>query len=109
MSQISAQYCDGLELRIKELQAENESLKQQMLAQQVVIEQMREALKAIAASSNAHSCHIMACDALTFQPDLSALREHDAEVVKKFAKWADSPSATMWAKHYIERIRKGEV
>ena len=32
MSQISAQYCDGLEVRIKELQAENAALKAELAA-----------------------------------------------------------------------------
>lgn len=34
MSQISAQYCDGLEVRIKELQAENAALKAELAAAQ---------------------------------------------------------------------------
>ncbi len=73
-----------------------------LLAQQVCIKQKDAALQRCTKFTQEDY------DALALQPDLAALREHDVEVVKKFAKWADSPSATMWAKHYIERIRKGE-
>lgn len=41
MSQISAQYCDGLEVRIKELQAENAALKAELAAAQKDAERYR--------------------------------------------------------------------
>lgn len=41
MSQISAQYCDGLEVRIKELQAENAALKAELAIAQKDAERYR--------------------------------------------------------------------
>lgn len=86
-------------------------------AQQVVIEKMVEFIEDEGQKTDGEfrSCcftraskpHESWCEfpkILALQPNLSALREHDAGVVEKFAKWA---SATMWAKHYIKRIRKG--
>ena len=76
-------------------------------AQQVCIEQMREAVKNSTEHWNGHPEYERVA---SLQPDLSALREHDVEVVKAFvdalATYEKDPQ--QFVIEYIERIRKGE-
>lgn len=90
-----------------------------LLAQQLVIEQMREALAgmekwaskvhdgypATTASVYAEPFRKAAQKAIALQPDITALREHDAEVVEKFGAWCGHDAE--FCEEYIERIRKG--
>ena len=76
MSQISAQYCDGLEVRIKELQAENAALKAEIEEwQKSVCEQgeVIEGLKAelAAAKKDAFRAGMLAAAEIAkkFEPD----------------------------------------
>lgn len=75
-----------------------------LLAQQVCIKQKDAALQRCTKFTQEDY------DALALQPDLSALREHDAEVVKAFvdalATYEKDPQ--QFVIEYIERIRKGE-
>ncbi len=73
-----------------------------LLAQQVCLKQKDAALQRCTKFTQEDY------DALALQPDLSALREHDAEVILKFAKWTGPIRADIAAFRYIERIRKGE-
>lgn len=85
-----------------------------LLAQQVVIGQMQEALNLCRpymyehASNTIDNAFDTLCDSITLQLDLSALREHDAAVIAKFAKYADDHEVDVLAAEYIERIRKGK-
>ncbi len=49
MSQISAQYCDGLEVRIKELQAENAALKAEIVEWQKSLCEQGEVIEGLKA------------------------------------------------------------
>lgn len=80
-----------------------------LLAQQVVIEQMRTDIKyAIKIGHIGGIGKTQLEHTLALQPDLSALREHDAATVARFATWADDHEVDVLATTYVERIRKGE-
>jgi hypothetical protein len=100
-------------------------LAEALLAQQVCIERMQAWV--IANSQHSDTCDVLCLDdagrhlpcscglakALALQPDLSALREHDAEVVEiainemRDTGIVDAFSVAFLAR-YAERIRKGE-
>lgn len=90
-------------IRMREVSALCDSL----LAQQVCIEQMREAVKNSTEHWNGHPEYERVA---SLQPDLSALREHDVEVVRQVVKrFVMEPSTQANAIYkYAERIRKGE-
>lgn len=86
-----------------------------LLEQQRVIEQMRDVLavckSTIALAGWSGDCsYKLADEAIALQPDLTALREHDVEVVKAFvdalATYEKDPQ--QFVIEYIEHIRKGE-
>jgi hypothetical protein len=80
-----------------------------LLAQQAVIEQMREAFKALQGNSCGDYADEIIAEALALQPSLDALREHDAEVVEKFGAYNDLLGGMADAELYAERVRKGEA
>jgi hypothetical protein len=88
---------------------EREASAKALLAQQVVIEQMRDVLESFnGLFAYTGSAEKRRSAALTLQPSLEALREHDAEVVEKFAHFAGIENQKS-TKEYAERIRKGEA
>lgn len=55
------------------------------IAQQAaVIEQMRDSFREIAANSNAHTSHLLACEALNLQPCPEVLNKIRADAVAEF-------------------------
>ncbi len=114
--------------KTEEEQAAGEALdrlQQQTLAQQAVIEKMREALTGcvcamqdrqagIGITEVFDAAEVMGRKALLLQPDLSALREHDVKVVRVYASDVRNRKGSNWshvatdAENYAERIRKGE-
>lgn len=68
---------------VEQLQVENAALKEQLLIQQAVIEKIRYALKAYYSSSSDARVEDMVIEALTLQPSMDVLREHDIEVIEK--------------------------
>ncbi len=75
-----------------------------LLAQQVCIEQMREAVKNSTEHWNGHPEYERVA---SLQPDLSALREHDAEVCQEFANFLGIEKCEDVVK-WIGAVRKGE-
>jgi predicted RNase H-like nuclease (RuvC/YqgF family) len=76
---------------IEQLQAENAALKAELAKQQLCIEKMRIVLDDVEGNINpergfADELERDVNKILSLQPDLSALREHDAEVVTRMAE-----------------------
>ncbi len=92
-------------IRMREVSALCDSL----LEQQRVIEKMREALidEYNYQCAHCHEPNHNLSEALARQPDLSALREHDAEVCQEFANFLGIEKREDVVK-WIEHIRKGE-
>jgi hypothetical protein len=95
-----------------------------LLAQQVCIEQMRDALNNAFINSGASLSYTLADDeygaslrkAIALQPDLSALREHDAAIREECAKICEeifingkTRDVRVTSMRCAEMIRKGEV